>query len=103
MTEHTPGPWWVKSPPNWADHMIYAKWALGDFPIASINKRATAKQSKNIKIEMPMMEANARLIATAPDLLAALEAVIDARGQNSVRESDAFKLARTAIAKAKSC
>ena len=53
-------------------------------------------------------EANARLIAAAPDLLAALEAMLEAFPPPSIRASDGFArnrahaTARTAIAKATS-
>jgi hypothetical protein len=62
MTTHTPGPWHVGV--RQAEQIVYDKtgWAVAN---------ATVYHGKE---DLPEMKANARLIATAPDLLAALEA-----------------------------
>lgn len=86
-TQHTPGPWVVdRSHPDWVEGTTI--WA-NDVVIA----HAVADQHHQT-------EANARLIAAAPDLLAALEACLrrlDAHDDQSAPECLA---ARAAIAKA---
>ena len=64
MVEHTPGPWdFIKGDARW-----FVRAAGMD--IASVG---TVPYWENFK---PVDEANARLIAAAPDLLAALEGVM---------------------------
>ena len=61
---HTPGPWTYGVPSPGANFSIYStKMSIGRLGIASNSKRAAEG------------EANARLIAAAPDLLAALKMV----------------------------
>ena len=50
---------------------------------------------------IPNCEANARLIAAAPELLAALEMMLDFESLHTFDQIKARKAARTAIAKAK--
>ena len=88
MSKHTPGPWRVVD--SWNDYMVESQngeeiiWQDGPHNTPTIN------------------EANARLIAAAPDLLEALENLadyIDERaGDNECRP---LENARAAIAKAK--
>jgi len=61
MTKHTPRPWTIIEVPNERRPLV----AHGDLPIARIHPAQGS------------MEANARLIAAAPDLL---EALMGARG-----------------------
>ena len=68
--QHTPGPWRVENHSTWREIVIYAFYSIGDYPIASINKRHTAKTASSPEIEGPMAEANARLIAAAPETAA---------------------------------
>ena len=81
---HTPGPW---------RHVRNAK---GELFILAFGGQT----------ELPETEANARLIAAAPDLLAALQTVIESADDTgcssdlTVVESAAVDQARTAIAKA---
>ena len=92
MSKHTPGPWRVVD--SWNDHMVEGQngeeiiWQDGPHNTPTIN------------------EANARLIAAAPDLLEALEdlillaqAVMHENGGYMV--DDELSDARAAIAKAK--
>jgi len=58
MTEHTPGPWMLD------DGLVYVPLAAPDRHGATIYAIATIEESN---------EANARLIAAAPAMLAALE------------------------------
>ena len=83
MTEskHTPGPWWIKGPSpglptnpcdDGGDYAIYANF---DDPRFNGKPRIIAEVINKVDwgIEAPA-EANAALIAAAPDLLAACEA-----------------------------
>ena len=88
----TRGPWTLRADPCHFDSMssVYA----GDINVAEISGKNGAEQ-----------DANARLIAAAPDLLAALQAFVDANDNGPANEwvqrmiaSD--KKAREAIAKA---
>lgn len=90
MSAHTPGPWVrTEAPRNTnAAFTIYGSTQL-KFPVADVLRTAYADD-------------NARLIAAAPDLLAALEAFTkhdDFLGWHP-RYDDAVKLARDAIRKA---
>lgn len=92
---HTPGPWTVLEPVNGFNARIFA---AGNIYIGSIG------HSDNIGgCNAP----NARLIAAAPDMLEALEALLEASHPISrdKRSCDgrvkAKRLARAAIAKAK--
>jgi hypothetical protein len=91
---HTPGPWHVVPEAQ-------SPWIVGD---------AEGDSIADCEPPGPWMseeeaDANARLIAAAPDLLAALEACVDAMtdgGKCEIKKwLDAFDLARLAIAKAK--
>lgn len=75
--KHTPGPWTVGDTPA----IVYDDNAC-EVAIATFNQES--------------FEANARLIAAAPELLAALEAWVDCE----IASQECFKLSRAAIAKA---
>ena len=89
MTTHTPGPWNVTK--------LYVRKQDGGL-VASIND--LWQKQKTPKAEM---DANARLIAAAPELLAALEELLWAASRTSLETdgdySNAFTAARAAIAK----
>ena len=77
-SKHTPGPW------NWEDSGLWSRW---DFVY-------TTK-------EIPEFEANARLIAAAPDLLEALKAIYNAAPCEKPANAElweAMQLTRAAIA-----
>ena len=82
-TEHTQGPWRVDS-----------QTRFGDFTIAA---------GQNVKacefIAKTQSEANARLIAAAPDLLAALRELCGDKYLADPINSDRMKNARVAISK----
>ena len=82
MSAHTPGPWY------WADN-------VPDFPPR--HRIIVDADGFTIAEPSPMGEADARLIAAAPDLLAALQK-IDANAAESVEWIR--RVAREAIAKA---
>lgn len=89
--KHTPGPWYSEMN---VDGEINT-WAFDDPGSPRIGV-AKAYKNKNA-------EANARLIAAAPDLLAALERVLECRRFKISLDTNAAALeqARAAIAKAK--
>ena len=92
MTQkHTPGPWWQKGT------VVYIGKTVDFLPSGSPNWGGFDLRN------CPLPEANARLIAAAPDLLEALEAIIatwDGPKYNHFM-ADNIDLARAAIAKAK--
>lgn len=110
---HTPGPWYVVKMPGWNGTVIGrrpqadAERTAGDAPIACLVQGQAHWQSKY------PVEANARLIAAAPDLLKALEEIAhhpESKGptkedQSSYAVGWAFwnvrNIARAAIASAK--
>ena len=91
MTEHTSGPW-----EHSFDYSIYSRGRPeGDLKIARVAMTVDASDL-----------ANARLIAAAPDLLAALEEMTTEyhavrEGQGWYYELESITKARAAIAKAK--
>jgi hypothetical protein len=97
MTKHTPGPWTVIYAPDtgftiWHDPRLHGDKRRGAVIIAA-DLRAG-----------PETEANARLIAAAPDMLAALREMVGFVGTNghalSMVSSGTWNAARWAIAKA---
>lgn len=96
MSAHAPGPWIQKIDENNPDHrLVLAAGEHAGLDVASVRPWMTHG------------EANARLIAAAPELLAALEARESAcadRGDHHrplPTQHDARRLARAAIAKAR--
>ena len=101
--KHTPGPWSAPSAGIYAGPMVDG-YATGPL-IASVGTREVLKQMRKFKRNtLQEVDANARLIAAAPDLLAALEAVLPyAIDIFTIREGEIniYAQARAAIAKAK--
>jgi hypothetical protein len=94
--KHTPGPWEVEDITS-QGAMVYRRIKTSkDEPVGSVS---AYKLSKKRDAEA---EANARLIAAAPELLEALEMMIADFGDYpaSKRPCLAFDLARAAIARA---
>lgn len=111
-TKHTPGPWELCSAKNCTCMMIHS--------IPADQHVATAKQIACVhgewgdgpemlygEVPPEQVQANAHLIAAAPDLLDALEAMILCMGQHFDSEfvmagdEEAYKNAKAAIAKAR--
>ena len=84
--KHTPGPWTTGRAINSVD--------MGKFSFICPFGANSANQVAEIK-------ANACLISSAPDLLAALESLLDDADVCEVAGDDAIRQARAAIAKAK--
>lgn len=95
-TTHTPGPWAFRM----------TGWRTNPFAIYSPRRPgAVACVPARTSVPLDEQSANARLIAAAPDLLAALEQclpIIDAHRHAALGEGDIAAMnARAAIAKAK--
>lgn len=93
MTKHTQGEWGVSKHGNNDSFGIYAEGNVNDLAIV-----------KGGNEEGGETEANAKLIAAAPDMLKALEACMDyfeyMGGLNHAASRDARKLTKSAINKA---
>lgn len=90
MTKHTPGPWWADTGCRCENITIYGTETGDAVDVCDVVYRGDEIQ----------IEANARLIAAAPDLLAALELILTAEERGF--GADYIKgCARAAIAKAK--
>ena len=89
MKKHTPGPWKAPKPTIGDNNCLYIGDATGNYDICEI-KTAFAPSEEQAR-------ANASLIASAPELLAALEMVLDANGDLYVID---FDMLRAAVAKA---
>ena len=91
---HTPGPFWAEGPDEFGDYNILHKG----------NSLAVAAVVSNMR-PPGTVKANADLLAAAPDLLEALEALADeVQGVTSgdrLTRIEACRNARTAIAQAK--
>ena len=86
---HTPGPWTVKR--RFDVYQDTQKPGVGGTFVASTKGVSELPESIN-----HVCEADAKLIAAAPELLAALERIVDAERLTS----DRFRQAREAIKKA---
>jgi hypothetical protein len=101
-TEHTPGPWKAQKPRG-PQHAIDRKWEV----VAPMRGGEQVIVGEHTGVDC-LREANARLIAAAPELLAALAAVvntalphlIDTEGDQGRDLADALADASAAIAKA---
>jgi hypothetical protein len=114
MKSHTPGPWLVDYQPDKFDS-IHSKLSIIDGSESSLNHThgSLTLATINVRAFAPHMDeplANAHLIASAPDLLAALEVVLSSTCGNvgddgyegCIRiEAKALDRAIAAIAKAK--
>ena len=97
MSKHTPGPWTLKKDrsPNGYPHGISAIDPTDElkFEVCAIFGQY------NDRVATPMSAANARLIAAAPDLLEACEALIEGMDALGIK-GPYLDLARSAVAKA---
>ena len=88
--KHTPGPWEVE----WGHHDYETDSYQANISVASWNNPAS--------VARVFTSANARLIAAAPNLLAALEAIHAHLENGDSANATCEELARAAIAKATS-
>jgi hypothetical protein len=91
MVKHTPGPWHVEE--NRAYHTSFLIYSQAGNQLA----QCFNWQNKSFDIAA---DANARLIAAAPELLEALEWVLNSYEHEYQTKLPAFIAARAAIAKA---
>jgi hypothetical protein len=91
--KHTPGPWFYRKGDEWSHSVVTHH---GELPDGSINCWTVASINKRRE---PEHEANARLIAAAPELLGALQAMY-AMDWRAGPSGDEYERARTAIATA---
>ena len=92
--KYTPGPWRYEPDEDIPGHKGPPRVVITDEVIG---------KHKRIFVDVAPMDANARLISAAPDLLEALEAVMDSHktsnmSNGAIREAE--EMARAAIAKA---
>lgn len=93
IAKHTPGRWWVSGADDDEVHCrIFAQDMGCDVRIALVKPPCVGGI-----IPAEQLKANARLIAAAPDLLEALQVMLDAAQHDITQECD---IARAAIAKA---
>lgn len=89
-TQHTPGPWQIRQ---------HEKGFVVFYSDGGIRSNTAQCYSSNVCEEHGSAEANARLIASAPDLLAALQEILIANDHNEELDKPLAE-ARAAIAKA---
>ena len=102
MSKHTPGPWEL-SKPNFGERHIYvSSWRSVDGKKCTSGKQHICvlpyEGKRGAIVYHEMFNANASLIAAAPDLLEALE---DLLGWQTLAPDDVVAAARAAIAKAR--
>lgn len=110
---HTPGPWFVGatvSGSGIAQHVTTVSAALvasvgdHDARCAGLHKMYASPNYNNDFTRFEVMNANARLIAAAPDMLAALRLIVAFADDDDTNDTDhrqeAVNVARLAIAKA---
>ena len=90
MTKHTPGPW--TQPETKRTHN---RWF-----VEGGGRLVAAASGPQFAIPADEADANARLIASAPNLLAALQAIFPANGPSTHLSDDNIRTATAAIAKA---
>jgi hypothetical protein len=95
MTKHTQGPWHITgNKTKYIEARIRDGW---------LQEVASVGPTESDNGYGPQQEANARLIAAAPELLEALQEILAIDGHSSLTREDSDKLdakARAAIAKA---
>ena len=93
---HTPGPWYVSLTPDrdeegWVGPEVYDR-DLGVFAVLDGEPETIAQ---------PWSEADARLIAAAPEMLEALERLVEECGPQIIEPDLALEFARAVIRKAR--
>jgi hypothetical protein len=91
---HTPGPWRTDRNDIHSGQISVVHHCVGNDWVEVWSPDATAADEKE-------MEANARLIAAAPELLEALESMVEMVEMNGFGKAYAMDISRAAIAKAK--
>ena len=97
MDKHTPGPWQMGESHETAVEVQIAREPFSRIATVIGGSRVLRGPS----LSGDTMEANARLIAAAPDMLEALRKVDDLLVENATEPTDLQAILRAAIAKAK--
>lgn len=95
MSKHTAGPWYIVQ-----EEFGERRRLVGNIPVVRMSGPCDAAVI-SLGCQRQELEANAALIAAAPDLLAALEAIQQQWANTGGVSGDAISQARAAIAKAK--
>lgn len=98
-SKHTPGPWAVEDPMGREVGLWIVQQGLETYDWACIAMVTADNDTAGRKITYTEQQANARLIAAAPDLLEALALLLEREEAGDVCELDRAT-ARAAIAKA---
>jgi hypothetical protein len=93
--KHTPGPWFVEMSPSLGTEGVRILWDVHSTDRVGIARSQSQEHLGNSGIHEGECRANARLIAAAPDLLEALQA-LDLSGHTPA----VWDLAKRAMAKA---
>lgn len=92
MSEHTPGPWHADVDSDHGDYVIWTE--RGKF-LANVGTGEEAGEDRAECLAFDVAKANARLIAAAPELLEALEAVVADREYQKLSGAPHFTSAPT--------
>ena len=95
---HTPGPWVIKDSPKYT--LVEIIGGLAD-RIAKVDLCINENPNGKWIPDSSQTMANARLIASAPDLLKALQDILAPLGEDDYVDCWQYQNARNAIAKAK--
>ena len=93
---HTPGPWFVSMKPDWDED-----GGMGPDVYDCDGGVFAVVDDEPETIARPFCEADARLIAAAPEMLEALEHLVKAAGPKMAEPDLALEFARTVIRKAR--
>ncbi len=98
MSGHTPGPWRTSGPSK----VVSAISDGGDYAILDADGEIIAEAIRQVgPSDFRPANANARLIAAAPDLLEALEAILAEDNPTLATMNERLEAGRAAIAKAR--
>lgn len=100
MSKHTPGPWSYRKVPRKQEWEINTKRCPNSGCVSWTGMAVVFGCDDDPKMGKVVGEANARLIAAAPDLLEALKEILYYIGDRKVATHGAMHRARAAIAKA---
>lgn len=113
-TQHTPGPWEIAAPTMaGSSRIVIEAYGFGSIAAISLNGAPRAQsqlsdESPYYQQQLPTMEANARLITAAPDLLEACEDLLLLMAKYGLSDWDIpigdvaqIHAAREAVARAK--
>lgn len=102
--QHTPGPWLLQAGDQWRDaHGEHVQWGEYLISVGSRDQRDEAyyriASVSNVS-DSPANEANARLIAAAPELLEALRIAVRQNSHDMLMTGEELRACEAAIAQA---